>query len=297
MEYLIETTDAWDRPRKHYEKCKWDAVQLKYDTQYIFTSHFSYIAGEPYTGNSTKVIIPFLAFDFDDAINPSKVQATAINFVKYLEEIYEVNPDELGIYFSGYKGFHIVLPSALISGSEYIKSTPDIMMKFALDLAGTFVIDTSIYNTRSLLRQPDKVNFHTGYYKTRLEWNELRELGLLEIKAMAKDANPRDIGQEASKSKLLYQKFLSCQDSSAQESAPIIQAKETLDSLFRPAGTGERNRRATALVGLLVKEINTLSLLQQILRLWNLQNKPPLPDKELQSLITNTYRRYHDGRF
>jgi hypothetical protein len=297
MHYLIESTDIYEH-RNTFSKARWDSIQLKYDNPHIFTSHFTYIAGTNDAGNATNVMVPYLAFDFDDATNLSRVQSTTINFIKYLEEIYEVNPDELGVYFSGYKGWHVIVPAGIICGNESFISTPEVLKRFALELTSGFnFVDQSIYHLRALLRQPDRVNMNTGFYKTRFTWQEIREFGLLDVQKASKQMYIRDIGAEANKSKLLYEKFLSCQENVTIESIRVREVKDNIDTIFRQAKLGERNVRASKIVGLLVRKIDDITIIQHILRLWNNNNSDPMPVKELQSLVSNIYRRYKHGKF
>jgi replicative DNA helicase len=64
------------------------------------------------------------------------------------------------------------------------------------------------------------------------------------------------------------------------------------EHFFDPAGQGNRSNAAVSILGSLINKKVEKDLSQEILRLWNEQNTPPLPEIELDKIISGFYMRY-----
>lgn len=126
-------------------------------------------------------------FDFDSKDKLNDAKEDAIVLIERLQQYTE--PEKLEIYFSGKKGFNVVLNLTKEITPKQVKA---IAKKFAGDLK-TF--DAQIYNASRVLRVPGTKHQDTKYYKTPLT---LEELKTLERTAFNEKASKPSTPKEAS---------------------------------------------------------------------------------------------------
>lgn len=121
-----------------------------------------------------------LYFDFDG--KPDVVHKEVIHFVEALDFNLGITPK---IYFSGNKGFHIII--------DYMVKHPQchlLVKNFADELVSLKTLDQTIYRTQSLLRIPGSPGSAPGYYKIPLTKMELFNLTFGQIKDLATARRP-----------------------------------------------------------------------------------------------------------
>ena len=118
-------------------------------------------------------------FDFDTSEDPTFAQIDAREAIRRLEK-YGINKNNIEIYFSGNKGFHLV-----VTLNRYI--TPDqvyniCVKKFGKDLAS---LDSAVYDPSRIFRVPGTKHQKSGLYKIPLTHNQLHQLTIPQIKNLA----------------------------------------------------------------------------------------------------------------
>lgn len=118
-------------------------------------------------------------FDFDTSEDPSFAQIDAKEAIRRLEK-YGINKNNIEIYFSGNKGFHLV-----VTLNRYI--TPDqvyniCVKKFGKDLKS---LDSSVYDPSRIFRVPGTKHQKSGLYKIPLTYNQLYLSTIPQIKKLA----------------------------------------------------------------------------------------------------------------
>lgn len=123
-----------------------------------------------------------LVFDFDNKFNVDIARFDAIEAVARLTK-FNINEDDIEIYFSGNKGFSLVvnLPKEL---------TPEEMANIAIKKIGygLVTLDKKIYNASRVFRVPGTAHQESKLHKIPLTAEELRTMSLDEIRETAKDA-------------------------------------------------------------------------------------------------------------
>lgn len=140
---------------------------------YYTTEHFDQFKATGTISGIEDVKTDKIWFDFDSKDNLGAAKEDAIVLIERLKEY--TAPEKLEIYFSGKKGFNVVLNLTKEITPKQVKS---IAKKFAGDLK-TF--DTSIYNASRLLRVPGTKHQDTEFYKTALTLDELKNLKRAEL--------------------------------------------------------------------------------------------------------------------
>ena len=126
------------------------------------------------------VTTDILVWDFDSANNPEQARADTVKLGQKLVAEYNVDPDCIQCYYSGSKGFHVVVYLGKeINPDQFKKATTDI----AKDLT-TF--DAVVSDPNRVIRMEYTKHPKTGLYKIPLHIAEVDEMNIDDIKEMAK---------------------------------------------------------------------------------------------------------------
>ncbi|MEN6407226.1 MAG: DNA primase, partial [Thermoguttaceae bacterium] len=116
---------------------------------------------------------PWLWFDLDnEELQYAHKDAAAL--AAFLTERYAIEPGELLAFFSGSKGFHIGLSTALWSPTPLL-DFHRVCRRFAENVAelAAVAIDTGVYDRVRAFRAPNSRHPKTGLHKRRLTFDEL----------------------------------------------------------------------------------------------------------------------------
>ena len=120
-----------------------------------------------------------LIFDFDSK-DIEKAREDAATTVERLQE-KGVDSDSINVFFSGGKGFHLVIDT------EY-NFSPQEAKRAAVSIAKDLdTFDSVVYNANRILRLPYTKHQESGLYKIPLTVSELEEMSAVELKGLAKD--------------------------------------------------------------------------------------------------------------
>jgi hypothetical protein len=194
---------------------------------------------------------PWLWWDIDAESDLARAQADAEALAEVLTTHYQVAADELLIFFSGSKGFHVGLPTVLWSPSpsaDFAKTARRFAERVA-ELAGV-AIDAGVYDRVRAFRAPNSRHPKTGLHKRRLTLAELA--GPLDvILEMAKTQAPFKLPTVAKTSDqaaadwaaavALAKTEAKVARRAAGNGSPALN-RSTLDFIREGAGTGDRHR-------------------------------------------------------
>ena len=123
-------------------------------------------------------------------------------FVSLLLERWHADPDGLQIYFSGSKGFHLMLDTRLFGRVMPSKALPHLFAAMRSHLAQELpeshrtAVDLAIKDRVRLLRLPNTVHEKSGLYKVIIYPEELKELGPEQIRDLARKMRPLPLTDE-----------------------------------------------------------------------------------------------------
>ena len=126
-------------------------------------------------GNTVQCPI-FADFDGLSALEDTR------DFVCKIESELDIVPR---IYFSGNKGFHVIIPH-MIKGARCHTVVQRLLEKFGSWMS----LDSTVYTRRRLLRITNSFNLKGGLFKIPITQEELNLFGLEEIKMLATEARP-----------------------------------------------------------------------------------------------------------
>lgn len=197
---------------------------------------------------------PWLWFDIDRADDLKAARFDAVRLCLSLIERYRIDDDDMLLFYSGAKGFHVGLPTALWQ-PDPSPAFHRVARKLAEGLAATagVVIDAGVYDKVRAFRAPNSRHPKTGRHKLRLSFDELTGLSvaaLLERAAMPqafdlRDAPPRnDIAVadwQTAMQAVEREAAAKAERRAANNGTPTLN-RQTLDFIRDGAGVGDRHR-------------------------------------------------------
>ncbi len=217
---------------------------------------------------------------------------------------FHVEQNDIQIYFSGSKGFHLII-SENIFGFEPGRTLNKDLKKVAVYLKAytlTKCIDTKIYDYKRLFRINNTINSKTGLYKVRVLYNDLINMSydeLIEYASKPKNIESDDYlyNDKANESFTNLIEKLNKRDRekiNIQVAKEYIRKKELLPCvkyiLQNGSPNGQRNNSTIALANSLFQVGYNQDEVIEIITTWNeTKNEEPLPDREIRATIKSAY--------
>ena len=160
----------------------------QYDNRDIFASVCCY--SEP--DHTSEFIVPVF-FDIDCSTDLQAARESTLALCIMLMDRISVPQDSLDIYFSGKKGFHILVPCHVFCAfySPHVLTLYKAMAQKA-EVQGIRFLDNAVYSPRRLWRLANSVNTKSGLYKVPLTFEELRDMDIPGIQDLARSPRPDD---------------------------------------------------------------------------------------------------------
>jgi Primase C terminal 1 (PriCT-1) len=142
-------------------------------------------------GYEGKVWAPFLPIDLDHP-DLAPAQEAARYLSSFLLERWQVDPNAVQIYFSGAKGFHLMLDTRIFGKILPSKNLPllfdSLRRHLALEIPEPFraTVDLAIKDRQRLLRLPNTIHEKSKLYKVSVSPDELRRLDPAAIRELAR---------------------------------------------------------------------------------------------------------------
>jgi hypothetical protein len=200
----------------------------------------------------------YLKFDIDRE-DITKALADCRRLVAFLVERYSCNNDDLLIFFSGSKGFHIYLPLSLCGSVKPSTVFHKVCRRLAECLAAEagIPIDTSIYDKVRLFRAPNSKHPKTDLHKVQLTFEELLYQKVESILELAHQPGPFDLPDDPTSCDVGRQDWLAASESMQKEDGYSKQQRNnrgscthlnrsTLDFIRQGAEPGHRANRLFA---------------------------------------------------
>ncbi len=199
--------------------------------------------------------LPFVWWDLDNKDNPQAALNDCRRLASTILERYRALDDEdLQLFFSGSKGFHLGLP--VVWDAPPSIDFHRVARRFAegfAQLAGVR-IDTSIYDKVRAFRAPNSKHPQTGLHKRRLSLEELMQLSLDGIRRLAESPQPFDLPASAAMCEQAATDWQAAVTAVRQQAALKVQRRaavaegmptlnrQTLDFIRDGAEQGDRHR-------------------------------------------------------
>jgi len=280
-----------------------DCYRTVYRYREEFLSYFK--QNNSVKGFNGDVYADFLPIDVDNE-DLAQAQKETKHLLNTLLNAYEVDLDKLKIYFSGAKGFHVLIPAAMFNYTPHYYM-PQAFKVVAPKLAEGIRIDGAIYDRVRLFRFSNTINSKTGLYKVPLTAAEILHKSIEEIKAMA--AAPRTVDQDNhigvnNYLAELYNEALRevQRDRDYSTSEPLDQnkvrppkyAKLCYYKIMEGVGEGHRDNAGLRLANHWLKEFPA-DMVLPMMQAWNRRNMPPLELADLEKVFKQGAKDYDYG--
>jgi hypothetical protein len=252
------------------------------------------------TGGADDHTLDALVFDFDSERDISLARKDAVHLIQKLQVVYDVAPGQLGIYFSGKKGFHVLVPIYCLTGEFLAQAHASQIHWLCNEIAEGFsTYDPSIYDHRRIVRIPGAVHRNRYTRKVQLTFDEITSEPLSVIadkySYFLSARPPYFMVQQpeiSSELRSLWQVAIARPrldrgGGSAVRPVHSTESEPRLENYFQPVNRGARNRSLAQLVGIIGKHVTDQRIVVEIARMWNRQNAEPLSDFDVVGCVTS----------
>ena len=219
----------------------------------------------------------------------------SLQSIAYKLEEHDIDIDTCRFYFSGQKGFHIMIPSGYFTKEP----SADIHKRFrrvALELTEGINIDTSIYDKTRIFRLANTIHSKSGLYKIELYPTEAMHLDIESIRKMAEQPRERlaietdyDISESLTE---IYHSDLTTKPKGQTQKTKV---KVCMSKLMQGVGEGERDNVGVRVASHLRQSGLTPKMMWSALDEWNDSNDPPLENEELERIYEQGLQDYSFG--
>jgi hypothetical protein len=266
---------------------------FRYNNEMIF--HFR--EKRSVKGYQGQAYADWLPIDIDSE-DLQEAQDSLQKFVQNLQR-YEIDHSICRFYFSGSKGFHIMIPSKLFGALP----SEDIHKRFrsvALSLSNGIKIDTSIYDKTRIFRLPNTINSRSNLFKIELYSFQALNLPIEEIQEIAKQPGKRlEVETEFETNEQLKEIYDAPLDRPTikkdNSSVEGVKAYLCMMKLNQGVGHGERDNVGVRVASHLKKSGLSKPMIWSALNAWNEQNSPPLQHHELERIFEQGLTQYEFG--
>ncbi|OWK44027.1 DNA primase [Fimbriiglobus ruber] len=193
---------------------------------------------------------PWLWFDLDRPGDPEAALSDARKLAGFVLDRYrQLDEDDLLVFFSGAKGFHLGLPLAHNPPPSVLFHRTARHLAERLAAGAGVRIDTSVYDRVRCFRAPNSRHPRTGYHKRRVSHSELMNLSVARVTELAREPLPFDIPRIG---ELISELEADWEDAAAAGRERTVMAgsdhpgrlqRATIDFLHSGAEEGERHPR------------------------------------------------------
>jgi hypothetical protein len=196
---------------------------------------------------------PFIWWDIDREGDLTAALKDARTLALSLHERYGTHEDDLLIFFSGSKGFHLGLPTALWGPqpSPTFNRVARSFAEAAAEKAGMRT-DAGVYDKVRAFRAPNSRHPRTGLHKRRLSLDELLGLTLQRIEELARAPEPFELPAPTYRSDQAAADWTAAEQRVANQAQARLQVRgaaagpkltrQTRDFLCNGAEEGDRHR-------------------------------------------------------
>lgn len=243
--------------------------------------------------------------------NFDKLKRDLALVLRQIKVLLKLTDKEIEIYFSGSKGFHIMVDSKVL-GLKPSKNLNEMYKLIATKLKAYTIlkcVDTRIYDKKRLFRITNTINSKTGLYKVPISYNKVKDMTYEDMKEYASSKKP-NMPKIYKKNVDANEAFFNLIEQIKEEERRTINhkaAREIMEKrellpcvkyiLQNGALKGGRNNLTMALASSLFQVGKDYEECLDIVNSWNTRkNDPPLSQREITLTVNSAYRNTQDGR-
>lgn len=267
--------------------------RFRHNNKGVFVTIYKYDSTDQKNAN----LLADFYLDIDNS-DITLAREDTLEAIKYLNHSYGIDSKYLKIYFSGRKGFHIIVPHSVFS-VEPCKDLNRIYRNMAEEI-NNFVpnksIDLKIYDKRRLLRLPNSLHPDTMLYKICLSHQELKEAQSIEELAKNPRLDPRIEIKSIPMASIQFQRHkkaivMKKPVKATVASKPLDYVPPCIQTLLEdPVKEGGRNSAAAALASFYRQNGLSTEQAKSKIEEWNTSKcDPSMSDYEIANVIRSMY--------
>jgi hypothetical protein len=277
------------------------ARHLRYCSLFMFGKDIiTYVkTNQSVSGYKGSVYAEAIWIDLDNETDVNAARLETIELIKRLNREYGISPDDLYIYFSGKKGFHIAIHNSFIGFTHTTPIDPVKVKDFVRRLAvGIKNVDLIIYEPVRIFRIENSLHEKSGMYKIRLSFEEL-QCEMADIHELA--SAPRKFQSKVNQSNFRLKEGLNNLWNNSGNYVAEQRNSESKGNIFQPPLQGERNKTLLVQACILFRksELSSNAILDIITNAATLSNQGTsdiIDEQELKTIIRNAERLVGDER-
>lgn len=222
--------------------------------------------------------------------------------IEVVETLLPFSPQNVMIYFSGNKGFHIIYYSPelkqLIASGKIDKKTLNTTVKHTCSLLATGVqsFDKRIYDKTRIIRTPNSKHGKTGLYKIPITYDELKDISKDDLIRLAKQQRKIDYAFDETIHDELTEIIIDRSNHKEELKENLYTSSELLDGIYNGFQSSNRNNGLTSLAGSLHHRGLDTEYIRAILHSVNKNNQPPLSASEVDTIVNSVSRYSTDSK-
>lgn len=211
--------------------------------------------------------------------------------IEICNRLFSYNKENIAVYFSGNKGFHILYMSPEVSKLD-IPNINEIVRSFCVRIAGDIpTFDLKIYDKTRIIRTPNSKHPATNLYKIPLTVDELCNLTVPEIKELATKQRRIDFKPDWNK---LYSKVDAMLGDiirgDKEEQNHRGSSGNIIEGITHGFKSGERNTGLCSVAGLLHSRNFNDDIIRAFLHSINRNSDAPLSDSDVDTIVHSISR-------
>lgn len=243
-----------------------------------------------------------LYFDIDSPDLERSKQQACLLFSALQTELL-VDAGDIDVYFSGSKGFHVLIDPVVLSIPP-LKTTHELYKKWAIHFMLTYgvsCIDLKIYDKRRLFRIVNTRNSKSGLYKIYITRDELFA-PIDTVLSLAKQPRELFAPKKKRNTRATIQFLTKCEiiaTGHKKKKTFELERRDILPCIAQTISTGtdsgSRNNTGIVIANSLYQCGLTDDEVDAKLEEWNDNNTPPLPEYELKTIIRSARQMTNNG--
>jgi len=237
-----------------------------------------------------------LFWDIDNEKSLKDAITDTIELVKRIQK-YTTN---YRIYFSGCKGFHVIMYlkelEILSAHKNFNNITKTICTSFADGLES---FDNKVYDKTRLIRTPNSKHSKTGLYKVELLYSELVSLSPEQITQLAKNQRHIDFKYsdvDCSELMMSFEKQFQ-ENIEVEKKRSNLNVQEIINGVLNGFDNGSRNSALCTIAGMLHKRNIDEDIIRALCYSINSKNEVPLSEIEVDNIVRSVSRYPVDQKY
>lgn len=286
-------------------------IRNRFNNTDVYSTIFCYDNDNQKDSNLYGPMYLDLDYNIESEDDFTKLKEEVVSIVIYLEQNYGIPKSYIKFYFTGKKGFHLII-SPVVFGIQPDNKLNVYYKEIAKELnlvTKTGLIDTKIYDNKRLLRMPNSINAKTGLYKVPITFENILKFSFKDMKEYASspkpniEVNAKPCEKAINKYKGIKEQINKPKEKKFKQPIKVVDLKEIsfpeciVEILNTGACEGNRNNTTIILASAFFQKGASYQDTLDIVSEWNERlNEPSLSDAEISTTVASAYQQVQNGR-